>query len=76
MTGGRFSLLASIVGAWVIQTTTTTMYALGVPAMASQALKGLVVLIVVLLYSQQARDGIGRLIEGAGALFAKKGVQS
>jgi ribose/xylose/arabinose/galactoside ABC-type transport system permease subunit len=76
MTGGRFSLLASIVGAWVIQTTTTTMYALGVPAMAAQALKGLVVLIVVLLYSQQARDGIGRLIEGAGALFAKKGDRS
>jgi ribose/xylose/arabinose/galactoside ABC-type transport system permease subunit len=73
MTGGRFSLLASIVGAMVIQTTTTTLYALGVPAMAATAVKGVVVLLVVLLYSQQARDGLGRLIEGVGALFAKKG---
>jgi ribose/xylose/arabinose/galactoside ABC-type transport system permease subunit len=76
MTGGRFSLLASIVGALVIQTTTTTLYALGVPAMAATAVKGLVVLIVVLLYSQQAREGLGLLIESTGALFAKKGGQS
>ena len=76
MTGGRFSLLASIAGAMVIQTTTTTLYALGVPAMAATAVKGVVVLLVVLLYSQQARDGLGRIIESVGALFAKKGSQS
>ena len=69
-------LLASIVGAMVIQTTTTTLYALGVPAMAATAVKGVVVLLVVLLYSQQARDGLGRIVESVGALFAKKGSRS
>jgi hypothetical protein len=44
--------------------------------MAATAVKGLVVLIVVLLYSQQAREGLGRLIESTGTLFAKKGDQS
>ena len=54
--GGRFSLFASLVGAVVIQAITTSMYALGVPAFALQAIKGLVVIFVVLLYSQQVRS--------------------
>ncbi|MFZ2359252.1 MAG: ABC transporter permease [Anaerolineae bacterium] len=67
MSGGRFSLLASIIGALVIQSMTTTMYAIGVPAMAAQAVKALVVLAVILLYSQQLRDGLSRLLERKGA---------
>jgi simple sugar transport system permease protein len=55
MAGGRFSLLASVVGAMVIQAMTTSMYALGVPAFALQAIKGLVVIFVILLYSEQVR---------------------
>lgn len=76
MTGGRFSLVAAVIGAIVIQATTTTMYALGIPAMAAQAIKGLVVLIIVLLYSQQARQGVDRLIKYAEARFAGREVQS
>jgi simple sugar transport system permease protein len=64
MSGGRFSLLASMVGALIIQSVTTTMYALGVPAMASQSIKALVVLIVILLYSDVFRTGLNRVIEG------------
>lgn len=67
MSGGRFSLLASIIGALVIQSTTTTMYAIGVPAMAASAIKALVVLIVILLYSDQTRLALGRLFERQGA---------
>lgn len=66
MSGGRFSLLASIIGALVIQSTTTTMYAVGVPAMAAAAIKGLVVLIVILLYSEQTKLVLTRVIERAG----------
>lgn len=66
MSGGRFSLLASIVGALIIQATTTTMYALGVPAMAASAIKALVVLIVILLYSEQFKNVLGRVIERKG----------
>jgi simple sugar transport system permease protein len=66
MSGGRFSLLASIIGALVIQSTTTTMYAIGVPAMAASALKALVVLIVILLYSEQTKSVLGRVFERKG----------
>ena len=59
--GGRFSLLASIVGALVIQAITTSMYAVGVPANALLAIKGLVVVVVILLLSAQFRDLVGRL---------------
>jgi hypothetical protein len=48
---------------------TTTMYAIGVPAMAAQAVKALVVMVVILLYSPQLRSGIS-------GLFAKKEVRS
>jgi simple sugar transport system permease protein len=61
MSGGRFSLLASIVGALVIQATTTSMYAIGVPAFALQAIKGLVVIFVILLYSEQVRGLVRRI---------------
>lgn len=40
MSGGRFTLLGSIVGAWVMQAVTISMYAIGVPAFALQAIKG------------------------------------
>lgn len=53
--GGRFSLLASLIGAVVIQAITTSMYAIGVPAFALQAIKGVVVILVILLYSEQAQ---------------------
>jgi ribose/xylose/arabinose/galactoside ABC-type transport system permease subunit len=55
MSGGRFSLLASMVGALVMQAITQTMYAIGVPAFALQAIKALVVILVILLYSEQVR---------------------
>lgn len=55
MSGGRFSLFASLIGALVIQAITTSMYAIGVPAFALQAIKGVVVICVILLYSEQVR---------------------
>jgi len=68
MAGGRFSLLASIVGAWVIQAMTTSMYAIGVPAFALQAIKGLMVMFVILLYSEQVRGFIRRITAQKEAL--------
>lgn len=68
MAGGRFSLLASIVGALVIQAMTTSMYAIGVPAFALQAIKGLVVIFVILLYSEQVRGFVRRITTQKGAL--------
>jgi simple sugar transport system permease protein len=59
--GGRFSLLASIIGALVIQATTTSMYAIGVSANSVIAIKALVVIFVILLYSEQARGFVRRI---------------
>ncbi len=61
MTGGRFSLLASAIGAVVIWTFTVTVYHLGVPANALLAAKAVLVLVVVLLYSDYTRRLINRI---------------
>lgn len=61
MSGGRFSLMASLIGAIVIQAITTSMYAIGVPAFALQAIKGVVVIFVILLYSEQVKTFVRRL---------------
>jgi ribose/xylose/arabinose/galactoside ABC-type transport system permease subunit len=59
--GGRFSLLASIIGAVVMQAVTTSMYAIGVSANSILAVKGVVVILLILLYAQQVQDFIRRI---------------
>ncbi len=59
--GGRFSLLASVIGGLVMQAVTTSMYAIGVSANSILAVKGVVVIALILLYSQQVQDFIQRL---------------
>jgi ribose/xylose/arabinose/galactoside ABC-type transport system permease subunit len=61
MAGGRFSLLGSILGAVVIWTFTLSMYSLGVPDKALLAGRAVLVLLVILLYSEQARQMVNRL---------------
>ena len=61
MSGGRFSLLGSVLGGLIIQATTTSMYAVGVAASAITAVKAVVVIMVILLYSQQTQDAIRSL---------------
>jgi simple sugar transport system permease protein len=60
--GGRFSLFASLIGAVIITATTTSMYYLGVPASAVTAIKGMVVIFVIILYSEQMRGLVKRFI--------------
>jgi simple sugar transport system permease protein len=66
MSGGRFSLLASIIGALIIWTFTITMYIFGVPANALLAGRAVLVLVVILLYSDYARRILNRIIERKG----------
>jgi simple sugar transport system permease protein len=61
MTGGRFNLLASVIGAIVIWTFTVTVYHMGVPANALLAAKAVLVLVVILLYSDYTRRLLNRL---------------
>jgi ribose/xylose/arabinose/galactoside ABC-type transport system permease subunit len=67
MSGGRFSLLASVVGALVIWTFTLTMYTFGVPANALLAGRAVLVLVVILLYSDYARRLMNKIFERKGS---------
>ena len=66
MTGGRFSLFASVIGALVILTFTLTVYTLGVPANSLLAAKAVLVLVVILLYSDYTRRLLNRLFQRRG----------
>lgn len=69
MSGGRFSLTGSLIGALIIQSMTTTIYAMGIPPEVVQVIKAVVVLAVVLLYSDMVKVFTGKL-------FEQKGVQT
>jgi simple sugar transport system permease protein len=66
MTGGRFSLLASVIGALLIWTFTITMYTLGVPANALLAGRAVLVLVVIILYSDYTRRILNKLSDRKG----------
>jgi simple sugar transport system permease protein len=66
MTGGRFSLFASVIGALIIWTFTITMYTFGVPANALLAGRAILVLVVILLYSDYTRRILNRFLERKG----------
>jgi galactofuranose transport system permease protein len=55
LTGGRFSLAGSIIGALLIQTLTITMYNVGVPPAVAPVPKALVIVAVCLLQSARFR---------------------
>jgi len=67
MKGGRFSLFASLVGALIIWTFTITMYTFGVPANALLAGRAVLVLLVILLYSDYSRRLLNRIFSLRGA---------
>jgi galactofuranose transport system permease protein len=67
MKGGRFSLFASLIGALIIWTFTITMYTFGVPANALLAGRAVLVLLVILLYSDYSRRLLNRIFSLRGA---------
>ena len=67
MSGGRFSLFSSIIGALVIWTFTITMYTFGVPANALLAGRAVLVLVVILLYSDYAKKLTSQLSSQKGS---------
>lgn len=67
MSGGRFSLFSSILGALVIWTFTITMYTFGVPANALLAGRAVLVLIVILLYSDYSKKIMNKISQRKGS---------
>lgn len=62
LTGGRFSLVGSVIGALIIQTLTYAIYSLGVPPETNLVVKAVVVFLVVLLQSSEFRSQLGALL--------------
>jgi ribose/xylose/arabinose/galactoside ABC-type transport system permease subunit len=60
LTGGRFSLAGTVIGALLIQTLTTTVYALGIPSQETLLFKAVVVTAVCLVQSPAFRAKLVR----------------
>jgi galactofuranose transport system permease protein len=60
LTGGRYSLLGTLLGALTIQTLTTTVYTIGVPPTATLVFKAGVVIIVCLLQAPRVAPVLRR----------------
>jgi len=65
LTGGRFSLAGSVVGALLIQTLTVTLIRQGMPSDVAPVPKALVIIVVCLLQSPRLRGQLAALRPGA-----------
>jgi galactofuranose transport system permease protein len=66
LTGGRFSLAGTAIGALIIQTLTSTIYSLGVPPEVNLVFKAALIFIVMLLQSADFRATVRRLMTRSG----------
>jgi simple sugar transport system permease protein len=64
LTGGRFSLAGSVLGALMIQTLTSTIYAAGVPAQVNLVVKAVLVFAMMLLQSEEFRNQVRKRLGG------------
>ena len=65
LTGGKFSLAGSVIGALIIQTLTYGIYSLGVPPEINLVVKAVVVFVVMLMQSSEFRASLRRLAQRA-----------
>lgn len=72
LSGGRFNIMASILGAYVIQFLTTTLYKFNVSSDALPAYKAVVVIVLVVISAPAVKEklsGLGkRLTKQRGSL--------
>ena len=61
LSGGRFNMAASILGAYVIQFLTTTLFKFNVSSAALPAYKAIVVIVLVVLSAPTVREKLGKL---------------
>ncbi|WP_026524870.1 MULTISPECIES: ABC transporter permease [unclassified Butyrivibrio] len=71
LSGGKFNMWASILGAYVIQFLTTTLYKFNVSSDALAAYKAVVVILLVVFSAPKVRESMSGLVKKA---TAKKGV--
>ena len=61
LSGGKFSLTGSVIGAYIIQALTITLYAMKVPSTAVKAYKAIVIIAIVILSSPIVKEYALRL---------------
>ncbi|MCL2342691.1 MAG: ABC transporter permease [Firmicutes bacterium] len=59
--GGKFSMVGSIIGAYVIQGLTTTLLAMSVPSTALPAYKAVVIVLLVIIGSPVVKRGVSQM---------------
>ena len=62
LSGGRFSIISSVIGALIVQTITTTIYAFGVAPELTRVAKAIIVIIVCLLQSKIFMEKVKALL--------------
>lgn len=63
LSGGKFNMAASILGAYVIQALTTTLYKMQVQSAALSAYKAIVVIILVVVSAPSVREWFGKMMK-------------
>jgi len=61
LSGGRFKMIGSVLGAYAIQTLTTTLYAMKVSSTAIKAYKAVVIILIVVIGSPVVKSAVSRL---------------
>jgi ribose/xylose/arabinose/galactoside ABC-type transport system permease subunit len=61
LSGGKFKMVGSVLGAYAIQALTTTLYAMKVSSTEIQAYKAVVIILLVVIGSPVVKDAAGRL---------------
>lgn len=69
--GGKFKLAGSVIGAYIIQALTTTLYAMKVSSTDIKAYKAIVIIIIVVVGSPVFKDAIRNLSKKISAKTAK-----
>lgn len=75
LSGGKFSLMGSVIGAYTIQALTTTLYAMSVPSDQLPVYKAIVVVIIVTLQSPTLKHTLANFNNKRSAKDAERGVR-
>ena len=71
LSGGKFKLTGSIIGAYIIQTLTITLYAMKVSSTAVKAYKAIVIIVIVVLGSPVVKSWFNKLRATVANKFVK-----
>lgn len=71
LSGGKFKISGSIIGAYIIQALTVTLYAMKVSSTAVRAYKAIVIIIIVVIGSPVFKKWVKKISNNLSAKFAK-----